>query len=75
MGSSGSVLFNFEKKGRLTLSTDISEDRLIELAIEAGVDDVVLEVYIYIAYDPMQARTPLSAPDYLLSPCMNFRVS
>jgi transcriptional/translational regulatory protein YebC/TACO1 len=43
MGSSGSVLFNFEKKARLTLSTAITEERLIDLAINAEVDDVTLE--------------------------------
>ena len=43
MGSSGSVLFNFEKKGRLCLSAPIEEDALIELAIEADVDDVELQ--------------------------------
>jgi transcriptional/translational regulatory protein YebC/TACO1 len=35
MGSSGSVLFNFEKKARLTLLSTISEDQLIELAIRS----------------------------------------
>jgi YebC/PmpR family DNA-binding regulatory protein len=43
MGSSGSVLFNFEKKARLTLLSPIDEDALIELAIGAGVDDVELQ--------------------------------
>jgi len=43
IGSSGSVLFNFEKKGRLVLQSSIEEDSLIELAIEADVDDVELQ--------------------------------
>ena len=42
VGSSGSVLFNFERKGRLTLASEMDEDRLIEVAIEAGVDDADL---------------------------------
>lgn len=38
-----SVLFNFEKKARLSLSSLIDEDRVLELAIDAGVDDFELE--------------------------------
>lgn len=36
----GSVLHNFEKKGRITINTDLDEDALIELALENDVDDV-----------------------------------
>jgi YebC/PmpR family DNA-binding regulatory protein len=36
IASSGSVAFNFARKGRLTLNKEISEDDLLELAIEAG---------------------------------------
>ena len=43
MGSSGSVLFNFEKKGRLVLQDTIDEGKLIEVAIGADVDDVELQ--------------------------------
>ena len=32
----GSVLFNFERKGRLCVNKEIDEDTLLELAIEAG---------------------------------------
>ena len=32
----GSVAFNFERKGRLTLTSEIDEDQLLELAIEGG---------------------------------------
>jgi len=34
--ASGSVAFNFERKGRLCLNKEIDEDTLLELAIEAG---------------------------------------
>ena len=37
-----SVLFNFEKKAKLSLSSEVEEDRVLELAIEAGVDDFEL---------------------------------
>ena len=44
VATSGSVAFNFEKKGRLCLIKEIDEDTLLELAIEGGVDgDVALE--------------------------------
>jgi YebC/PmpR family DNA-binding regulatory protein len=38
MAAQGSVLFNFERKGRLSLTEKIDEDALLELAIEAGCD-------------------------------------
>mmetsp|Transcript_77171 Transcript_77171/g.231546 ORF Transcript_77171/g.231546 Transcript_77171/m.231546 type:complete len:285 (-) Transcript_77171:297-1151(-) len=44
MASSGSVIFNFARKGRLALTKEIDEEELLELAIEAGVDgDVSVE--------------------------------
>lgn len=36
IASSGSVAFNFARKGRITLSKEITEDELLEVAIEAG---------------------------------------
>ena len=42
--STGSVAFNFVRKGRLTVKSEISEDELLELAIEAGCEgDVSIE--------------------------------
>lgn len=41
--ASGSVLFNFEKKARLCLTSEIDEDSMIEVAMEADVDDCELE--------------------------------
>lgn len=44
IAASGSVAFNFERKGRLTINKELSEDELLELAIEAGCEgDVALE--------------------------------
>ena len=43
VAASGSVLFNFEKKARLCLTTEIDEDSMIEVAMEADVDDCELE--------------------------------
>ena len=44
IASSGSVAFNFARKGRLTLNKEITEDDLLELAIDAGCDgDVTVE--------------------------------
>jgi YebC/PmpR family DNA-binding regulatory protein len=40
----GSVAFSFQRKGRLTVTEELDEDKLIEMAIEAGCDgDVSLE--------------------------------
>jgi len=42
--SSGSVAFNFERKGRLAVKSDLDEDTLLELAIEGGCEgDVAIE--------------------------------
>ena len=44
VAASGSVLFNFERKGRLAINTELDEEALLELAIEAECDgDVQLE--------------------------------
>ena len=41
MGASGSVSWNFDEKGIFTIpESQIDEDRLMELAIDAGADDV-----------------------------------
>ena len=40
LAESGSVLHNFEKKGRLAVNSALEEDDLIELALENDVDDV-----------------------------------
>lgn len=42
LGESGSVAWMFEKKGMWTFDMDsISEDKLMEMALEAGADDVI----------------------------------
>lgn len=41
LGASGSVAFQFSKQGLITIKADaIEEDRLLELALEAGAEDV-----------------------------------
>jgi len=41
LGTSGSVAFQFTEQGILSYPTDSDEDRVMEVAIEAGADDVV----------------------------------
>ena len=44
LGASGCVAFMFEQRGVITISADaIDEDRMMELAINAGADDVQLD--------------------------------
>ena len=44
MASSGSVTFNFQRKGRLTVNSHLDEETLLEIAIDAGCDgDVSLQ--------------------------------
>lgn len=41
LGTDGSVAYLFTKMGQILFSKDVDEDKLIEVAIEAGADDVV----------------------------------
>src|SRR3989338_6190501 len=43
LGQDGSVAYLFNKIGLLTLSPGTSEDQVIEIALEAGVEDVVTD--------------------------------
>lgn len=39
LASPGSVLFNFERKGRINVDADLEEDQVLEIALEAGAED------------------------------------
>jgi YebC/PmpR family DNA-binding regulatory protein len=41
LGTNGSVSYLFDKKGQITFDNDTDEDQVIEVALEAGADDVV----------------------------------
>jgi len=41
LGTDGSVAYLFSQVGQLSFPKDVGEDRLLELALEAGADDVV----------------------------------
>lgn len=48
LGESGCVAWNFEKKGLITVNaSEISEDELLELVLEAGADDLRKEEDIF----------------------------
>lgn len=40
LGTAGSVLWMFERKGQITIEGSVNEDELMEAAIEAGADDI-----------------------------------
>jgi YebC/PmpR family DNA-binding regulatory protein len=40
LGTDGSVAYLFERKGRLSFGPDVDEDQLMELALEAGAEDI-----------------------------------
>ena len=42
MGTDGSVAYLFQKLGQITLAPGVSEETIMDLAIEAGADDVVI---------------------------------
>jgi YebC/PmpR family DNA-binding regulatory protein len=47
-GASGSVAFQFQKRGLLTIKTaGVDEEKLMEIALEAGAEDVVNEGEVY----------------------------
>jgi len=49
LASSGAVAFQFVRQGLITIkSTDVQEDRLLELGLEAGADDVKNEGEYYV---------------------------
>ena len=43
LGTSGSVAFQFKKLGILNFAPGVDEEKLLEAALEAGADDVVME--------------------------------
>ena len=49
MGTSGSVSYMFENKGVLIIerTVELSEDAVMEMALEAGADDVIVEDDIF----------------------------
>jgi YebC/PmpR family DNA-binding regulatory protein len=48
MGASGSVAFQFTKQGVIAIKTDsVEEDRLLELALDAGAEDVKNQGEVY----------------------------
>ncbi len=49
MGTSGSVSYMFENKGVIIIerTTDLDEDAMMEIALEAGADDVITEDDVY----------------------------
>ena len=49
MGTSNSVAFMFDRKGQMTVPADgVNEDALIEVALEAGADDVANEGELFV---------------------------
>lgn len=58
LGENGSVAWMFERKGMITVAADsYTEDELMEIALECGAEDIVLEgeLYeIYTAYEDFQ---------------------
>ncbi len=42
LGTDGSVAYLFQKTGQLTFSPDVDEERVMELALEVGADDVLV---------------------------------
>lgn len=43
MGTSGSVAYMFKKQGTLSFPTSVDEDALMEVALDAGAEDIVAE--------------------------------
>ena len=54
LGSTGCVAWNFQQKGTLSIGADqVDEDTLMEVALDAGAEDVVLDEDVYeVTCDP-----------------------
>jgi YebC/PmpR family DNA-binding regulatory protein len=66
LAASGAVSFQFTRQGLITIkSTDVEEDRLLELALEAGAEDVKNEDEYYVVVtsptDFLKVKDALSA--------------
>ncbi len=62
MAEAGAVMWNFEQKGLITVSKTISEEEMMEKAIEAGAEDVDTEGDVYEVYTaPNDLHTVLQA--------------
>ncbi len=56
MGSTGCVAWQFKPQGLIVVSKDkVAEDRIIELALEAGADDVQTEASAYSILTPVES--------------------
>lgn len=44
LANSGSVSFNFDRKGQVEVGSVVDEESIIELAIESDIDDVDVKV-------------------------------
>jgi YebC/PmpR family DNA-binding regulatory protein len=57
MGTAGSVAYMFKAKGFIAVSAQkVSEDKLMEIALEAGADDIVTEGETFEVYTTPQAH-------------------
>lgn len=56
LGTSGSVAFLFDRKGVVVIEKkdDLDEDKIFEIAIEAGADDVITEEEDFVIYSAPQ---------------------
>lgn len=62
MAEAGAVMWNFEQKGLITVPKTISEEEIMEKAIEAGAEDVDTEGDVYEVYTaPNDLHTVLQA--------------
>jgi len=48
LGSQGSVSYLFSRQGQIVVEGEVSEDRIMEVALEAGADDVVQDEDVWI---------------------------
>jgi len=53
LGGSGSVSYMFRRKGQITVGkTGVDEDRLVEVALEAGAEDLTTDEDLYVVTTP-----------------------
>ncbi len=50
LGTSGSVSYMFDTKGIIVIEKTLSEDEIMDMALEAGADDVITQEDIFVIY-------------------------
>jgi transcriptional/translational regulatory protein YebC/TACO1 len=86
MGAHGSVAFQFDRKGIVPVKKGPSEDQVVDLALEAGAEDVVADdeggfevrtepAALMQVHKALEGKVPVGAPKMVFLPKSTVQVS